>query len=41
MTIHHEQEQFKIEYEINPWAFALMISGWMWAAVWFAAWVMA
>ena len=31
----------KVEHEINPWAFALGLSGWIWAAIWFAAWVMA
>ena len=25
--------------EINPWFLAIAISGWLWAAVWFVAWV--
>jgi hypothetical protein len=39
--IEHLRDRAPVELEINPWAFALMLSGWMWAAVWFLAWVMA
>ena len=29
------------EYEINPFFIAFALCGWIWAAVWFLAWVMA
>jgi hypothetical protein len=29
------------EWEVNPWAFAIALAGWIWAAIWFVAWVLA
>ena len=27
------------EHEVNPWIIALAVGGWMWAAIWFVAFV--
>lgn len=40
VILDHYRDQDPVQ-PINPWSLAFVLSGWIWAAIWFVAWVVA
>lgn len=41
INIDDYRDRQPVPHQINPWSLAFVLSGWIWAGIWFVKWVMA